>query len=567
MTELAVYEDDIELPTCTGTTLNFDGEELAIGSTTTFNYTSVEDCDSTVNVTVLGVDSYEITENIEICQGETTFVDGEELAIGSTTEFEYISSIGCDSTVTVNVIGLAVYDEAVTLSACDGESAEFDGSMIAAGDTEVFSYQTTADCDSIITVTVDLLPVYDLEEAFNVCGDETATFGELTLEAGTVTPFEYQTAAGCDSTITVTVIGHPVYDLAETLQTCTGTTVTFDGQELAIGSVTSFNYTTSENCDSTITVTVEGVNNIAVTQEYEVCQDEVYTFDGTDIGPGESMDFSYVTAIGCDSIVTVNVVGIDLSFDFNTLDLICFGDSNGQIELANISGLNFPFSYSIDGINFQTELIFDDLPDGQYEVTVQDNLGCQVSQIAIVNAPDQITVEAGDNQLIELGDTTSINIASNAIGNIDYQWQPIEGLSCADCPNPTVTIEETTTYVVQVTDEDDCSGADNITITVIPRRENRFVAPNAFSPNADGMNDLFRVLAISDNVQNFEMYVYDRWGNQIFFSNDINQGWDGTNKGEEKEMGVYVWFIQYDTPDTNGNLESKSQKGNVTLIR
>jgi gliding motility-associated-like protein len=72
-----------------------------------------------------------------------------------------------------------------------------------------------------------------------------------------------------------------------------------------------------------------------------------------------------------------------------------------------------------------------------------------------------------------------------------------------------------------------------------------FYAPNAFTPDGDGINDVFLPLGVGWDIPTFEMYIFDRWGNLIFFTDDYRKGWDGTaNKGAEiAQIDVYVWKV------------------------
>ncbi|WP_184544796.1 gliding motility-associated C-terminal domain-containing protein [Mucilaginibacter sp. FT3.2] len=88
------------------------------------------------------------------------------------------------------------------------------------------------------------------------------------------------------------------------------------------------------------------------------------------------------------------------------------------------------------------------------------------------------------------------------------------------------------------------------------------VFPNAFSPNGDGVNDVFRPNQES-NPLNFKLLIYNRWGNQLFQSQSIYQGWDGTYKGGRLPVGVYYWIAIYKMPDG----KNSRQSGSVTLIR
>lgn len=97
---------------------------------------------------------------------------------------------------------------------------------------------------------------------------------------------------------------------------------------------------------------------------------------------------------------------------------------------------------------------------------------------------------------------------------------------------------------------------------------NKFAVPNAFSPNDDGINDLFRpFLGEIYGIEEFEFAVFDRWGNQVYHSNALeDQGWDGRHKGQSLSAGVYVWYLSYQTM-VGGEMESKVLSGDVLLLR
>jgi gliding motility-associated-like protein len=101
---------------------------------------------------------------------------------------------------------------------------------------------------------------------------------------------------------------------------------------------------------------------------------------------------------------------------------------------------------------------------------------------------------------------------------------------------------------------------DTDTIVISPALQ----LPTAFTPNHDGKNDLFRVLNKSYAVNNFVMKIFNRYGEEVFESNDINTGWDGTFKNKDCEIGSYVYVLTYEAIETK---ETKIQKGGVILIR
>lgn len=103
--------------------------------------------------------------------------------------------------------------------------------------------------------------------------------------------------------------------------------------------------------------------------------------------------------------------------------------------------------------------------------------------------------------------------------------------------------------------------ADTAYITVIVEEESTIYIPNAFTPNGNGNNDHF--LAYGTKVDNFDMMVFDRWGNLLFESKDILKGWDGTYNNNLCQEDVYVWRITYS--DTHG--KKYKMVGSVSLIR
>ncbi len=90
--------------------------------------------------------------------------------------------------------------------------------------------------------------------------------------------------------------------------------------------------------------------------------------------------------------------------------------------------------------------------------------------------------------------------------------------------------------------------------------------PDAFTPNGDGRNDIFKTFANCE-FQEFKMTVYDRWGSLLFVSENPSIGWDGTSKGSEVSSAVYVYHLEYTAADKNGNPATSVKHGTITLIR
>jgi gliding motility-associated-like protein len=177
-----------------------------------------------------------------------------------------------------------------------------------------------------------------------------------------------------------------------------------------------------------------------------------------------------------------------------------------------------------------------------------DKVTVTVNQIPIVNVGPDDTIGAG----------TSVQL--NANGGVQYLWTPSSGLSNASIANPVASPDTSTTYIVTVTNIFGCSNSDTITVHVIT---NAVWAPTAFTPNGDGNDDIFYIHG--SGIKNFEMGVYNRWGEEIFHSQDINMGWDGRRQVTREEMpdGAYIYYVRGTLPDGT----SINTKGMINLIR
>ena len=150
-------------------------------------------------------------------------------------------------------------------------------------------------------------------------------------------------------------------------------------------------------------------------------------------------------------------------------------------------------------------------------------------------------------------------ITLNGSGGTTYTWSPSTGLSCSNCANPSVTITGETTFYLTVTDANGCSSTDQVTIFM----DDSFVffVPNIFSPNGDNENDVFYVRG--QGFKSISINIFNRWGQKVFESDDVNNGWDGTFNGQEMNTGVFVYYINLEL--FNG--EKIQKQGNITLVR
>lgn len=189
-----------------------------------------------------------------------------------------------------------------------------------------------------------------------------------------------------------------------------------------------------------------------------------------------------------------------------------------------------------------------------FTVTVTDANSCNkklnvfVDTLPSPNLYLEELIEANWGNSLQLQPTTDA---------ISYLWAPSEGLSCTTCLSPFVTSNTSSTYQLIVTSAGGCKTTKSVTIKL----NGILYVPNAFTPNGDNDNDIF--YAYGQNIVEFEMMIFDRWGEKLFTSENLDDGWDGTYKNELAKTETYVWKIKY--KDVLGN--PGELIGTVTLLR
>lgn len=207
---------------------------------------------------------------------------------------------------------------------------------------------------------------------------------------------------------------------------------------------------------------------------------------------------------------------------------------------------------------------------GHYTISLitSNLLNCRDTVYKNVYVPrDPVISIEQDPVVIVVGNGVSLPVTySDSIAT--YAWTPSTRLDCTDCPNPYANPQFDITYKVSVEDIYGCKASRDITVNVICNQENYFI-PNTFSPNADGMNDIFAPRGKAIHRVN-SMKIFNRWGELVwekrnFMANDRTPtgGWDGTYKGKPAQQDVYVYIIEF----VCDNAQIIPFKGNVTLIR
>ncbi len=187
-------------------------------------------------------------------------------------------------------------------------------------------------------------------------------------------------------------------------------------------------------------------------------------------------------------------------------------------------------------------------------VTVTGSNGCEsVDTIVVeVNFP---VVDAGEEKVILRGESVKLLAVSEP--GVTYEWEPDKYLNNINIPDPIATPPQTIMYYVQV-EKGGCFNTDSVLVRVI---DMVLDVPNAFSPDGDGVNDF--IYAEGRDVVSFDFRIFDRWGNLVFQTHNLEQGWDGRYNGRLMDMDTYAFYAI-----AKSELDTKIvKKGNISLLR
>lgn len=244
-----------------------------------------------------------------------------------------------------------------------------------------------------------------------------------------------------------------------------------------------------------------------------------------------------------------------------TMDLThvkCFGGDDGEASV-NVTGGTSPYKFFWNGSNTESSSTLSQLSKGTYSVKVVDHNNCDFDLSFQIDEPEILSATTIDSPTCPENDTGSILVnATGGTAPYTYRWN-------LSPPRDSQLIEELSAgiYSVTVTDANGCS------LTLDDRKISEkypiIRVPNAFSPNNDGFNDHFN-LVYECSVQKIEVVIYNRWGQVIYSSNDIEMKWDGTFKGQSVPSGNYPYSIAF-TTTFEGELFQNVMRGKVHVVR
>ncbi|MET0298749.1 MAG: gliding motility-associated C-terminal domain-containing protein, partial [Flavitalea sp.] len=427
------------------------------------------------------------TLNLVVVQQINTTIDRtictgqsfEGYSTSGTYSDRFTSAGGCDSVRTLNLTVTQGITSTINETICAGQS--YEGYTVSGSYTDNFT--TTGGCDSTRILNLTVTSAITTTISQSICRGQSF---EGYSTSGTYTD-RFVSSGGCDSTriLNLTVTQGITSTIYETI--C-------DGQSYAGYNVTGTytdNFTTSGGCDSMRVLHLTVTPEIRTTINHTMCPGQSYqgyTQAGT-------YTDNFISAGGCDSIRVLNLT-IQNAITSRVERIICPGQT--------VEG------YAVPGTFTDTYT----LPDG-----------CDSIRTLVLTAGASAIADIGPDQTICQGD--SVVLRANYPGT--YRWQ--DGST-----RETFTVKAGGTYSLEITTN--CGVTrDEMVVTQISCGTN---FPNAFTPNNDGKNDVFRMIN-PGTPESFVLQIFNRWGQKVFEGRDPYKGWDGKIGPNAPQTGTYLY--------------------------
>ena len=604
----------LNISICPGEIYTHNGQPYQAPGTYELNYTDQFGCDSLVILKLASFPENITTLTREICEGEVFVSTLRNYDEPGFYEEVYGDINGCDSVFNLILVVYPIERIDIEASICEGETFDLNGRPLARSGTYYDTLQTVNGCDSITKVTLQVRPNPQTNVTALICPRGSFEFNGTVYDDEGLFEHAFPAQNGCDSLVNLQVIKKPPKVNYVEYEICQGEVFYIGGIAFSEPGVYTGVIPASDGCDSLIQYKLSVFQAYEATFEASICQGEVYYFQGQEYRQSGFYQHAYRTRNGCDSIYNLNLQVNPISI--NRLDsLICEGDpmvfNDSLLTQSGTYYEVFPNQYGCDsvtilelkvlsaaGLQAQDTILCAGNPvelsvsggNGRYIWQPNRGLSCYDCPNPIANPTTTTTytiTSLGCKQrpiattltviVVDMPEIALVSDFQSVFGDEivltpqlnNHQGEPIEWwingeLKCKDCPTYSLDAEGTNFQVeARIIGEGQCVSSDVVNIDIRTYCiEEDIKIPNVFTPNGDGVNDEFRI-ETDIQVEVIDLKIFDRWGEQIFYTKSLRNSWDGTFRGQPAEAGVYVYHLRLKCPDTN----IFTKTGNVTLLR
>ena len=487
-------------------------------------------CDS-IKRTNLSVYSVRFdTSDFNICAGDSFLINGIYRTSTGYYSTRFSDIHGCDSLFYSHLTVFAVVSDTSRYSICQNDSVLINSIWVKYAGTYIDTLISTHGCDSFFVSIVNVTPI-QFYRTINICfGDSVLVSGSYRYASGIFYDSLISSATGCDSILSTTVLIHPL----PVINSISNDTTICNGKS----AILHLNSTGSYLWSNGLTMPTISVSPSS---------DQTYYVTVTD-------------SFGCKMIDSVIVQilpqpSISLANEFD----LCLGQSV-HINLSSA----YTYFWS-DGSTDSSRIFTPNIDHSSYTVTVTNSAGCEKVYATSINLNlSDINIQVNPGDTIALGTTITLTAQRYDVRDSIIVWLP----GYAQLDSHSVVIKTTPQvsgyyHVISISPYG-CIYEDSIYIFVL--NPDTIAIPTAFSPNGDGINDLFRPI-LSPYLQLSSFQIYDRWGILVYDIHDESgpiRGWDGNYKNRAQPLSTFVFYVEAVNIITGKKVR---KSGNVTLLR
>lgn len=406
-------------------------------------------------------------------------------------------------------------------------------------------------CSDTTLVTVSPKPVLAADISREICSGNTIDLTNIFNTSGLNTAWTF---AGIP-VVNITSVSAPgVYQLIATNATgCSDTALFTLVTDVVASTVSAIN----ADCVNNGTITVTNVSGISPYVYSISTNPGVTQVSNVFSAPAGTYTITTIDSLGCIGTNPVTISFTDNLVLTGRMDTsIC---KNQSVVLNTVSNATI-YSWSpTTGLNNPSiaSPVASPLTNTTYMLLA--SLGsCSKTYTVNISVTEPVLVDAGQPISIIQGD--HIKIFATATGATNYSWTPATGLNASTILSPIAQPAITTLYTITATNALGCSSSDDVLITVIPYCVR---VRNAFTPNGDGINDLWLVYDNYECLRNVTVHVFNRYGSEVYSSKDYHDNWDGRFKGKSVPDGTYYGVIDF----TLVNGKVFTMKTDLTILR
>lgn len=493
--------------------------------------------------------------------------NADSILVTAPGQYSVAVSIGsCTINDTVNITDYpAAVIKNTDTSVCNGKTLLLPwGDMVTNAGIYKDTLLSLSGCDSLIAVfnvTLKAKPNLGSDSSINICSGNTIDLntiyntGNTNLWSSNTIPLadvsavntagDYQlitiNASGCSDTVAVTIAIdiNPRVVINDPDTVCANTTVDLTDAAITNSSDAGLIFTFWQDASATI------------------------AYNNSSIAPSGTYYIKGTNSNGCFDIKPVLVTNYSLPV-VNAGDDFAICNDDSALLNAVVSNSFSPVSFLWEPVNdggirnpTTSNSIVKPIGTQQYIITVKDSCNITASDSIVVIMQRPVPAFAGNDTIA----VTGVPHQLKASGGINYAWQPSGLLNNATVANPLATIyADSILFTVIITDITGCTGYDTIKVKVY--NAITYFVPNAFSPDGNGINDIFKPTPVG--IVSTEYFrIFNRYGQLVFETSQTNKGWDGTFKGKPQLPGNYVWMLK----GKGRHGKAIEMKGNVLLLR